>query len=234
MKKSLPYRFLMALVAGSCVFAVWNAHSQIITNPGFELGSSSPTGWGTVLSGSATATWVLGVAGESVYEGTHAVSITNPDKGSFANRWNLLSANRISLSEGQAFNISLYAKGTNLDLTGGINEQDGFAIGLIYYNASNAQVGTWQSTAVSFATNDTWTQFSFDTVAAPAGAATAVLQLVYRRPLTVTSGADASITWDSLSLTAVPEPASIALVGLGVAIVCYRRRKILSLGSSNI
>jgi hypothetical protein len=179
-----------------------------------------------VVSGSAVATWVSGVAGDAVYEGTHAVSITNPDKGTFANRWNLLSANRISLTEGQSFNIALFAKGTNLDLTGGINEQDGFAIGLIYYNAGNTQVGTWQSSAVSFTTNNTWAQFSFDTAAAPAGATTAVLQLVYRRPLTVTSGADAAITWDSLSLAAVPEPGPVALLGLGVVILGYRSRKV--------
>ena len=216
----------MALIAGSSLFPAWNAHSQVITNPGFELGTSSPTGWGIVVSGSTVATWVSGVAGGAVYEGTHAVSITNPDKGTFANRWNLLSANRISLTEGQSFNIALYAKGTNLDLTGGINEQDGFAIGLIYYNASNTQVGTWQSSAVSFTMNDTWTQFSFETAAAPTGAATAVLQLVYRRPLTVTSGADAAITWDSLSLIAVPEPGSFALLGVGMVIVGYRNRKV--------
>lgn len=224
----------MALVAGSTVFAAWSAHSQVITNPGFELGTTTPTGWGTVVSGSAVATWVSGVAGDAVYQGTHAVSITNPEKGSFANRWNLLSASRISLTEGQSFNIALFAKGTNLDLTGGINEQDGFALGLIYYNASNAQVGTWQSSAVSFTSNNTWTPFSFDTAAAPVGATTAVLQLVYRRPLTVTSGADASITWDSLSLTAVPEPSTVALFGLGVVIVAYRSRKFLFRLVSNI
>lgn len=234
MKKSLPHRALIALVVGSSLFSAWNAHSQVITNSGFELGSSSPTGWGTVVSGSAVATWVSGEAGDAVYQGTRAVSITNPDKGTFANRWNLLSANRISLTEGQSFNIALYAKGTNLDLVGGINEQDGFAIGLIYYNASNTQVGTWQSSAVSFTTNNTWTQFSFDTAAAPTGATTAVLQLVYRRPLTVTSGADASITWDSLSLTAVPEPGSVALFGLGMVILGYRSRKVLGRLASKI
>jgi len=222
MKILLP---VLAFAVGVAGFAR-PVHAQtLLTNPGFENGSTSPTGWGTVVgSTGATTTWVSGTAGIQVYSGTRAVAITAPAVNTYSARWNLLSSSRATVTGNQTYAINVWAMGSNLDLTGGINDQDGFNVGLVYYDSSNTQIGTWASASSSFASNNLWTNFSFTTTATPATATTAVFQLVYRRPATVTSGSNAMITWDDVSMAAVPEPSPVALLGLCALWVTFWKR----------
>lgn len=198
----------------------------LVNNPGFENGTSSPTAWGNVIGTTgATATWVVGTAGDEVYQGTHAIAILNPAKNTYSARWVTLSANRYAVTAGTTYEVDLWSMGSNLDLTGGINAQDGFQIAVQWFDsiAGGNLISTYTGTAVSFAANDTWTNFSFDDIVAPVGAVGAGIQLVYRRPSSVTSGSDAMITWDNVNMYVVPEPGVVTLLALGFALILIRR-----------
>ena len=153
----------------------------LVNNPGFENGTSSPTAWGNVVGTTgATATWVVGTAGVEVYEGTHAVAILNPNKNTFSARWVTLSGNRYAVTAGSTYEVDLWSMGSNLDLTGGVSAQDGFQIAIQWFDSLSGGnlISTYTGPAVSFATNDTWTNFAFENIVAPTSAAGAVIQLV--------------------------------------------------------
>jgi uncharacterized protein (TIGR03382 family) len=202
--KSIFATALIATVAGSATAGI-----ELTTNGGFETGDT--TGW----SYFATPASSFGVDSTSPFAGSFNGNLVNNTDGSAAV---IKQANMgIGLvNAGDEITISFWAKGVNAN--GGVNFAEFFSE-IDGGGTSSSQI---LGGAPLFASATDWTFYSFTTFAGPDVSGGVTLQL------TATTGANIGSTsqlmLDDVSVTVIPAPGAMALLGLGGLVATRRRR----------
>lgn len=221
-----------AFISGISLASVLSGQVVVgITSPSFEGTGDpwlTPDGWSGV-SGSTNATfrWLSGTAGNEVHTGTRAFRISTPDVGTTQARIQQTNASRFSVTTGETYTVSLWAKGTGLDLA-----TDRIRVVIEWWNAAGTgTLGTSNGSLLSLSSNDTWQEYSVAlTATAPANAVTAKILIFFERAAGSTS-VTPEITFDDISVTvpsSIPEPSTAAwLFGASVlaASVIMRRAR---------
>ena len=185
------------------------ASANLLQNYSFETGTGQGgstvgatvdnwTGWGTG--------WWASDSG-AVYDGTYAIKRWDTGTGMYQD---------FAATVGTAYNFSLFCyDGSTEPLVDRYVE-----LKAEWLNASFATVGSTVIGQFTPGTLNTWTEI--------AGQSTAVAGTVYGRIVITTAGgasAGGSAYYDMASVTAVPEPTALALLGIGLASVAVIRRK---------
>jgi hypothetical protein len=203
-----------------------SAQANLLVDPGFEAAPSQPNpillpagvngGWSAAFNGASYAA-AAAETGSLGLEMTEAAG----------SQWNFEGAYQVdgSVIAGQKYTFTEDFKlGTALSSTYG----PAF-IQLTYFNAAGTDLGTVESTpghafALQFTPTANWATYSVSATA-PAGA-------IYVAPYVAMMENGSSTTIETIyadngTLTLVPEPATIALLGMGLAFPLYliRRRK---------
>lgn len=187
------------------------------TFTGNPIGLSGPgyvnQGWANNFGG-ATPTQSAAYA-ES---GTHSLLTYNAQ----FNNWNPVGTYQVvsGVIVGQQYSLSVYAMAPTA-LTGTYGTP--IDIQLQFFNAALGNVQTTETGWSALGAIGTWQQYSVTGIA-PAGAVYAAPYLMF-----MDNGQTATdnVYFDNAVLVAVPEPATIALLGMGLALPLYliRRRK---------
>ncbi len=200
---------LLALTTVAALTAGQAAAVDVAVNGGFESGDF--TGWQQFPSGTQT------VAGFDPTEGLFAANLDNTNPGSAS----LIKNNNVGIgvvNPGDPITITFDARGA-------------FGVGGVAFAEFFSEIsggGTSASEILGGAPlaldpdPAVWKSFSFNTVAGPDVSGGVTLQL------TATTGADpsssASVFYDNVVIDVVPEPTSLALLGLGGLMAMRRRR----------
>lgn len=209
----------LALASGLVLASTLSGQTVVnITSPGFEGAGDpwlTPEGWsGVAGSTNATFRWLSGTAGNEVHTGTRAFRISSPNVGTTQARIQQTNASRFSVTTGESYTVSLWAKGEGLDLA-----TDRIRVVVEWWNAAGtATVSSSNGSLLSLSANDTWQEYSVAlTATAPTNAVTAKILIFFERASGSTSTTP-MITFDDIQVSvpsSIPEPSSVALL-LGV------------------
>lgn len=182
---------------------------ELTTNGGFETGDT--TGWQYF----ATPTSTFGVDGTSPFAGDFNGNLVNNTDGSAAV---IKQANMgIGLvNAGDEITISFWAK--NINGVGGVNFAEFFSE-LDGGGTSSAQI---LGNAPLFASATEWTFYEFTTFAGPDVSGGVTLQFTATTGAII--GSTSQLLIDNVSVTVIPAPTSVALLGLGGLVATRRRR----------
>jgi hypothetical protein len=207
-----------------CALAVLVAASQasaqnLITNPGFELAGANS---------SLAANWTTDTAAGGPVYGVRTND--NPHSGSFNYEIHLASTGAgpvvqfnqsgIGVTAGTAYNFSFFS-----DKLAGANIGDVEEYNVQWFNASSGFISQTGYTSFTPGANVYAQSVITNNLTAPVGAVTATVFLHAAGGAIV--GGSATIDFDDVSFAAVPEPTTVALVGIGLfgAIALGRKRK---------
>lgn len=227
---STSLRLLAAALIGCAAALPARAATNLVTNGSFESNtvaandktsftSAGVTGW----SGGAKLTFLAAPGTADNVNKYLAVygpfPATSPDGGDFVeadgdpNYSSAISQTISGLTVGQTYQLSFYqAAGQQYGFTGPTTEQWKVTFGgntqySSLYSLPQGGVGPWQQVTMNFTATSASQTLSFLAVGTPGGAP----------PISFLDG---------VSLTDVPEPATLALVGLGaLGMLATRRRK---------
>ena len=201
-----------SLTAGLLLLAP-AGQAELLLNPGFEDGGASPAGWAT-NDGGGSPTFVYNTVGssgattEDVHSGENSVEIL--DGGPNNARWFTNNDSLFTLEAGKTYEISVWMLREGLGgddfariSMSGLDAVDGASI--------NVSGNTDGFEKVSF--NFTPTQTYSDRR----------LLLAYNNRGTETTGGRVVFDDASVALAAVPEPGSMALLGLGATFILRKR-----------
>jgi hypothetical protein len=227
-------------IAAALAFSAYTTQAQnLLVNPSFEnpaLFTANPITLSGVNQGWAT---FGGGAGGFARQTNMFNSADSPQSGSFAlletanvgNNWSPAGAYQLisGITAGQTYTFSIWAL-TDTVNDGYANTNAGvlFQLGFgAFNNSTNANqfmsIGAAISPDPHLPTIHTWT-FYTATGVAPAGATDASVYAMFQDNNTAI--ATENLYFDNASLIAAPEPASLVLVGMGLAsFYLIRRRK---------
>jgi hypothetical protein len=185
----------------------------LTSNRGFENGDTSD--WMQWASGSGTGGWqswldTFTINSGGAYEGTYYAEITQ----SGSENWGYNVA-----WQGEATTVSAGAGSLTMSAWVRSNDVPDPILKLEYYDPCDVKISE-EVTHNAITMDGTWQQIS-NVFTAPVG--TDHVRAVIGWDLAATTGGSFSVHYDAVSL--VPEPMSIALFGLGGALVLRRRRK---------
>lgn len=210
-------KFIGSLIcAGVFTFGVGKASAQV-QNPGFELAGTTANGatnWNTLA---ATGGTILRT-NAFPFSGTFSLRIESAGGAGAPNTD--VRSDFIPVSFGTSYNFSFYA--ANTLKSGGANPQ----WDIFWYDAANLPVGG--PTFVSFSgVGSTYTLVTNSVVITPPSALAVKATVGWIQAVGAGSG-DHWITYiDDVSFSAVPEPSTMMLVGVGLigALMIRRSRK---------
>jgi hypothetical protein len=182
---------------------------ELTNNGGLELGNTS--GWEYF----ATPTSTFGVTGMSPFAGAFAGNLVNNTDGSAAV---IKQANMgVGLvNPGDEITISFWAK--NINGVGGVNFAEFFSE-IAGGGTSSAQI---LGGAPLFASATDWTFYQFTTFAGPNVSGGVTLQFTATTGAII--GSTSQLLIDNVSVTVIPAPGAMALLGLGGLMAGRRRR----------
>ena len=209
-------KFLTAVAAvGTVAFLAGAASANMLTNPGFETGDF--TGWSTYGS------WYVSNNSNDVHSGTYAaVHSLTVSAGTTSTTYSGLYQNITdTTAAGQAFNASVWIS------TAATNGYSEAYLQVQFGNQSGGVLAQYDTTPITL--DQAYTQVSLNNIVAPAGTLGMQIQGVVEGigGLTAPSSNTGYTRFDDFSLTPVPEPASLALMVVGIAglaLVSRRRR----------
>ncbi len=182
---------------------------ELTTNGGFETGDTS--GWEYFATPAST----FSADSSSPFAGAFAGSLINLTDGSAAV---IKQANMgVGLvNPGDEITISFWAK--NINGVGGVNFAEFFSE-IAGGGTSSAQI---LGGAPLFASATEWTFYSFTTFAGPDVSGGVTLQFTATTGAII--GSTSQLLIDNVSVTVIPAPGAMALLGLGGLVATRRRR----------
>lgn len=193
----------LALVATSSAFG------QLL-NPSFESGT-----------GSSASNWIAFGNAFRENAGAHTGDFSMKMFGNFSGSFNVTGAFQdFAIGVGQSASASVFAQTLSGDKMSGGNRA---LLKLIYRDAANNDLLASESAFIDANTApDTWFELTASLGAAPAGTDHGSVFLLF---LQEADNAGGSTFFDDASVSVVPEPATLAILGLAGVAALRRKRK---------
>ena len=205
-------RTKIVLMALAALMVVGIAQANLVPNAGFEDGAGTvPDAW-IIESGDTKITW-----SDEANTGIKSMLLTGTGGKPEAV---IVSADRIAVTAGTEYTFIANVKSLNGGAVSGLN------LRVKWFDAADNYVNWpdgggwsgWNWFAINAGAD--WTEETALTIAAPAGAVNIEHALVYSWK----GDAGDGVYVDDVSMTAVPEPMTLGLLGLG-ALMIRRKRK---------
>lgn len=213
-------------MAAALALSASTSYANLLTDPGFESGAPGEPN-PILLPGGAGGGW-------AVFNGA-AYSTAQPESGNYSlvesegvnSAWNFEGGYQVigGVTAGQSYTLT-----GDYMATTALSTYNPVYIQLTFFNAAGTDVGTVQTGGVGAYAHQ-YGAASLSTWYTASVTATAPATAVYVAPYLamMENGANASaetIYWDNANMTLVPEPSTLALLGMGLSIPFYffRRR----------
>ena len=215
-------KFMLAAVLVSCLAAVVQGGEITIVNPSFEdpftghTNNATPTGWS--VEGSSWGTEL------GPYDGDQCMFV-----GSYGDdHATLFQLTDHEIAEGDEFTLTFYAK-----FTWNSGNWPGTYEGSLYYDTGDGVRNTLGTAGATFAgagwgegESYSWIEYNIDVVIEAGSPAIGNnIGFAYQNLTGGTAGWGSWTGCDLVSLEVVPEPASMALLGIGGITLLRRRRR---------
>jgi PEP-CTERM motif len=210
-RTAVPWK-VVVVALGLLLTTALTAHAVILANPGFEADDASggdvygALGWGAFNTPYTTTT-------VTPHSGTQCLKIFGPF---FNGGGSGVVQGTFPAAENQVWTATAWAMNSTLDP---IDPSNFAVVKIEFLDSTNSVITGIESPHIdSTLPLDTWTQFTAQG-AAPADTVAAQIVLVHVQLDPITGG---SVFFDDATL--IPEPASLALLGLGGLTLLFRRR----------